>query len=108
MLRIERHAVDVATPGHPVYDAGLLGPGLGVVATGAKRGELLQRGKWSSAGTDAGPVVDRACRLDTAQLEARLTERVRLQLLATQALPSLSVVGMLAHPIISSIYMSGT
>ena len=79
MIRIERVAEDVAALAQPIL-AHLLGTRLGVVATLAQRGEIIEMRKWIAAALDWGAVIDDGSGLNSTDLKACLTKRVLAQL----------------------------
>ena len=80
MIWIEWVAEHIAALAQPIL-AHLLGARLGVVATLAQRGELIEVGKRVAAALDRGAVINRDRGLDAADLKACLAKRLLAQLM---------------------------
>ena len=79
MVRIERVAKNVAAFPHVVLPQ-LFAARLHVVATLTQTRKLIERRVWIAAGIDRRSMVDGRRRLDVANLQAGLAQRVRAQL----------------------------
>jgi hypothetical protein len=80
MISIEWVTADVTAFRQPARLAHLFGPCLGVMATRAQRGELVERRKRLAAVLDADAMINRDCGFDATGLQACLAERMLPQL----------------------------
>ena len=97
MISIERITAHVATFRQPALLTHLFGTGLSVMATRTQRGELVESRKWLAAILDTDAMIYCDRRFNSANLQACLAERMKLQLLPAEALPLLGGVWPLRH-----------